>query len=272
MRALWLGLLLGCDGTTIANGPHTLYQVTGEHMPTRSAEAISGGLDLNGDGAVDNQLGTDIAVIFSRHLADPQAATDLAIMNGQLQLTVDVENDKADPTLVNVTSFAMPGQDVAAPAVIDNPLSGSLNGDLIEVGPGELPLVIAPFGIPIVLPLEDGYVQAHTDGDSLHAIMGGTFDVAIVHEQLIPQWAATLGPIITRDCTGAPPTCGCATGSPGETVIQYLDTTHDCAITADELENNSLVQSLAQPDFPRSGTPTRMSVGVALDATRVPDR
>ena len=62
-----------------------------------------------------------------------------------------------------------------------------------------------------------------------------------------------------------PPTCGCAANWTGQTVISLFDTNHDCAVSVMEIENNSLIQALFQPDVTIDGQ-MALSVGFAVTA------
>jgi hypothetical protein len=256
--------LVACTDPTTATGKRELFQVTSEHVATTSVNAHSYGVDVNGDGTIDNQLSTCFTEIVHEQFGDPQADTDAAMSAGQLLMTFEVQYAADRSHLVNVTSYTTTAADANPPATIADPLVGSFDHDVIDAGPGPLALVIAPFGIPVSLSLAHAHIQAFTTGDALHAVVGGGVDPAVVHEQLVPQWADALTSIVARDCEV--PGCSCTAGSPGAAAIGYFDSNRDCSISTEEIEAYPLFQSFVDPDLMIDGKPY-VSIGIAIDAT-----
>ena len=56
--------------------------------------------------------------------------------------------------------------------------------------------------------------------------------------------------------------CGCMSGSTGKTILNLFDTMpKNCAVTVEEIKNNSLIQSLLAPDVTIDGK-TALSLGI----------
>jgi hypothetical protein len=93
--------------------------------------------------------------------------------------------------------------------------------------------------------------------------------------KVYPGVAMSMLPIVQRDCCGlatspggatcTPPSCGCVDASTGKTMIGLVDANHDCTITASEIQNNSLFNSLFASDLSFNGTKA-LSVGVGFTA------
>jgi hypothetical protein len=65
---------------------------------------------------------------------------------------------------------------------------------------------------------------------------------------LIPQLAQYFNPIIQRDCPGSTPE-SCQPDSQGKTIQELFDTNNDMVITAEELRQSGLAQSVLAPDL-----------------------
>lgn len=63
----------------------------------------------------------------------------------------------------------------------------------------------------------------------------------------------------------SPPGCGCTANSTGKTDISLFDMNHDCAISVDEVRNNSLIMSLLTPDVTLESQQC-LSIGVRAHA------
>lgn len=79
----------GDEGGVTPTGPHYKYVVNKIGVPTGPGQSAQFGLDLNGDGSVDNKIGDTIA--FLSNLANIQAAIDTGVLNGKLILLADVQ-------------------------------------------------------------------------------------------------------------------------------------------------------------------------------------
>jgi hypothetical protein len=98
-------------------------------------------------------------------------------------------------------------------------------------------------------------------------VLGGAVTKDDIDNEVIPAIAAQLTPLVMRDChmLSSPPTCGCDDGSTGKTLIGLFDAgTKDCAISVDEIKNNSLIVSLLAPDVTING---KMALSLGVKAT-----
>jgi len=79
-------------------GPDHDFIVSEMFLPTTSAEAAENGVDIDGDGDIDNKLGTIISMLASYGLdSDLNASLNQEIIDGSLLLATRVrENDPAD--------------------------------------------------------------------------------------------------------------------------------------------------------------------------------
>src|SRR3569623_3619446 len=256
----------GSDGQPTPEGAHTHYIANKVFVPTSSSESHEYGLDLNGDGAVDNQLGATLAALKSQGNFDIQGTIDTAVNEGSIILLGDFQTksftssaaagiqvflgDKAQttPAPCNGSADTTCGNHlkggastaVAANSPMNAALAGKIVGGTFTGGPGKLSLQISLGGtMPIQLDLIGAKVKASGISDT--AIDGAIFAGAIskddIDNKLIPALPPQLNLTIMRDCNmlSSPPTCGCMTGSTGATIISFFDKMADCNITADEL-------------------------------------
>lgn len=292
----------GSDGTPTPEGAHTHYIANKIFVPTSSTESREYGLDLNGDGTVDNQLGATLAALKSQGGFDIQATIDTAVNEGQIILLVDFQTksftssaaagiqvflgDKAQttPTPCNGSADTTCGKHltgtastaVAANSPTNAALAGKIVGGTFTGGPGNLSLQIAlGAGSPIQLDLIGARAKASGisdttigSGTSGGVIFAGAISKSDIDTKVIPAIPPQLETTIMRDCNmlTSPPGCGCTSGSTGATIISFFDANHDCMVTADELRNNSLVMSLLQPDVTINGV---MALSLGIKATAV---
>jgi hypothetical protein len=101
-------------------------------------------------------------------------------------------------------------------------------------------------------------------------VFGGAVTKEDIDTKVIPAIQAQLVPIIMEDCTmPTNPTggCGCAADSTGKTILGLFDTTpKDCAVTVEEIKNNSLIVSLLAPDVTIEG---KMALSLGIKATAI---
>ena len=290
----------GGDGTPTPTGMHYHYVANKIFVPTSSNESREFGLDLNGDGTVDNQLGATLAALKSQANFDIQATIDTSVNEGSIILLVDFQsksftsssgagmqvflgknpmpapcNGSADMTCAHHLdgngSFEV---DTTGPQ--NAALAGKIVGGTFTAGPGDLALQIAIGGTqPISLNLIGARVKASGISEtgigtasSGGAIFAGAVSKDDIDTKIIPAIAPQLETTIARDCNmlTMPPGCGCMASSTGATIINFFDANHDCHVTTDELKSNSLVMSLLQPDVTINGV---MALSIGIKATAV---
>jgi hypothetical protein len=306
----------GDDTTTVnpAGMPHT-YVVDSVLLPTKSGEGAKYGLDLDGDGMVDNALGNILTALSSAASGslNLQASIDDTVLQGKIILlanlkatALDMATGVALEIFVADSATVMPapctdpntpstcGQHlkgtgmftVAADSPMDAQIVGKIVGGQFTGGPGTVTLEItlsATAGTPIQLNLIGARAKIPTISDTnlgssaSPAIIAGGVTQSDLDTKVIPAVQTTVQAQIVRDCydtatppkpLGAPPGCGCKSGSTGATVISLFDKSPaDCEVTLDEIKNNSLIQTLLMPDIMINGTPV-LSVGVGVTAVK----
>ncbi len=320
--------LVHCGGssTIVPAGPHTHYVANKVLVPVNNTEAREYGLDLNGDGTVDNQLGMVLGTLAGMGF-DIQGTIDKAVAEGSVTLLVDYQGtdftNSAKSGLAillgqNPQPAACSGSadvyacktaagsactagsggctcsgcmhqlagnasfDLAAGQMLQQLPGPTVNGTF-NGGPGEITLQIAlASAMPITLDLIGARAQASmisataigmTAGGPAGtmstggAILAGALTQDDLNNKVIPAIQQQLVPIIARDCTmlSNPPTCGCADGSTGKTILGLFDTNHDCMVSVIEIQTNSLIMSLLAPDVTINGKPA-LSLGIKVTA------
>ncbi|HEU0029135.1 MAG TPA: hypothetical protein VFQ53_00790 [Kofleriaceae bacterium] len=293
--------LVGCgggdDGVDPPSGPHYTYVANKASVPTNNTQARDFGLDLNGDGQVDNQLGMVLGTLAGQGF-EVQGAVDEAVLNGSIILLLDFQTPSFSSTTgaglqVKLGATPMPapctnpddittcGQHlkgtgtftIAAGSPQNAGVSGKIAGGVFTGGPGDISLQIALGGAnPIQLDL----IGARAKGTELSetalgkVTLAGALTQNDLDTKVIPAVQAQLPPLIMRDCTmlTAPPDCGCLANSTGKTILGLFDTTpKDCMVTVEEIKTNSLIQSLLAPDVTIDGVEA-LSLGIQVTTVK----
>ena len=278
------------------------YHYVLDHMmvPQSNDDALMYGLDLNGDGTTDNQLGMVLAA-FSGMGFDTQTATDQAVDTGAILTLVDVYADdfttsvtQTITTYDGATSFPPPCNGSAdttcrhhlagngmftEASAMDTPLTGTTVAGTFDAGPGHLEVELAPFGAPamkLTLLGARARLVGTTATNVTNGILAGGVSVDDVHNKLEPAMQTAFTAVVQRDCCGLStspggatcnlPTCGCSDGSSGATLLGLFDTSpKDCTISLSEVQNNTLIESLLTPDITVEDT-MALSIGVGFTA------
>jgi hypothetical protein len=277
-----------------AMGNHARYVVDKVTVPTTSALAHMNGLDINGDGTVDNKLGSVLAT-FTTMGFNPQPAVDDAVSRGQILMLADLQtSDFMTATAAGFTLYIgenpqpapcssgtdtvcrhhLQGNgmfDAAAtprdPAIVGDIASGTL---LTTTTGGKLPVQVSFGGPPLTLELVGARAKVSATATHMTAgIIAGAVTMTDLNASVFPALQGVLMTAVTANCTNlsSPPTCGCATGSQGAILIGLFDTNHDCMISTQELTSNSLVQALFAPDVTIDGQQA-ISVGLGFTAVK----
>jgi hypothetical protein len=170
----------------------------------------------------------------------------------------------------------------------NSPTNAALGGRIVNGtftgGPGDLSLQISLGG---TAPIRLDLIGARAKGSGLSEMMlgtttsggfvlGGAVTKEDIDNKVIPAIQQQLVPIIAEDCTDLtnPPGCGCANDSTGKTILSLFDTKladgtdgKDCAVSVDEIKNNSLIVSLLAPDVTINGKPA-LSLGIKASAIK----
>ena len=287
------------DAATL--GTHYHYVIDHELVPETAAQADQYGLDLDGNGTADNQLGTAFGTLAATYY-DVQVPLTHAIDTGQIIALVDVQatdlqnatavgyamydgdnpspppcNGSADTTcrhhLDGTGTFS-----ISATTPLDPPLVGQLQSATLTAGPGHLPLrLMVAYGMSTEVVLIGAKVRlsnVSAAGISSGVVAGGIAQSDLI-ANVLPGLAASFKALIERDCCGAVgspggqtcnvfamPPCGCSNSSTGQGLLSMFDhSPKDCAITVGEIAGNSLFQS----DLTVEGVHA-ISVGVAITA------
>lgn len=303
----------GGGGNVVPEGMHTHYVANKVFVPTNNNQAREYGLDLNGDGTVDNQLGMVLGTLAGMGF-DIQNTIDKAVAEGNVILLVDFQtkdftNTSAAGLEVYLGSSPMPAacntgetycntatppvctgcqhhlQGTGAFTAMSNGMNVALAGPIVsgtfKGGPGNLTLQIA---LAAASPITLNLIGARTQASGItataigSAVLAGALTQDDLNTKVIPAIQQQLVPIIQRDCCGAAtspggatcnvnatPPCGCKDGTTGKTILGLFDTMpKDCAVTVDEIKNNSLIQSLLAPDVTIDG---KMALSLGIKTT-----
>ncbi len=167
-----------CGGDDALTGPITRYVIDRIEMPRTSQDARAIATDLDGDGSVDNQLGT-IGVALAT-TSDLSADGDAMIDNGAIASSVELQADSlTDDAHAGVTVVGH----LDAPAM---PIIVSLTGGAAttrEHGQAVLVLPLFTNADPLALRFEHLHVELAPDGQGgLDAVFRGALDVEHVRD------------------------------------------------------------------------------------------
>lgn len=282
------------DAPATGSGTHYRYILDSLSWPTTNPDAQADGFDLDGNGRIDNQLGSVNAALVSNGGFDVQTPTDQAIARGDVLMLADLQTtDLTTATGAGYTMYIgtnpspapcngstdttcrhhLDGTgtfDVAAmprdPQLIGAVATGTYTG-----GPGHLSMQLSiAGGAPVTFTLLAAHAELTPTSTAItRGKIGGAIAMSDFHDKIYPALQQTFATAVTRDCTmtNNPPQCGCASNSQGANLISLYDANHDCAITTPEIENNSLTQALFAPDVTVEGQQA-LSAGFAVTAVK----
>jgi hypothetical protein len=269
---------------------HKHYVIDRLLLPANNTEARAFGLDLDGDGVVDNQLGMVIATLAGMGLPT-QTNTDKLIDTGAALMLPDLGADDlvtepyatftiyqgANPVPAPCANTADTvcrrhllgtGSFTAKAAPVDPVLTGAIANGTLAAGPGHLTIQFAFMSsAPVVANLVGARVELMPTATAAGKLCGAMTKTD-VDTVLIPAMQVGFQATVTRDCTmpTSPPACGCMADSEGKTMIGLFDTApSDCSISVSELQNNSLIVSLLAPDITIESMPA-LSLGLSMHA------
>lgn len=274
----------------------TIYRwvVDKQRIPTTNAEATQLGLDLNGDGVVDNQLGAVLAA-FSAQGFNQQGTVDTAISRGTILMLGEASVGGADPMTATFTMYT--GADpqpapcngatdvvcrhhldgngrfgIAATSAHDPPLVGTIANGTLLAGPGHLQVsLVVPDAAPVVLDLLGARVRLQSVAAASlgQSVIAGAVTAAQRDTRVYPAMQQSMSARVALDCPSMnPPSCGCAAGSSGATILNLFDTSpKDCKVSIAEVTNNTLIKSLFAPDLTIEGQ-AAISLGFEITAVK----
>jgi hypothetical protein len=254
------------------------YVTSSVVVPTSASAADALGFDLDGDGAVDNVIGKDLA--FVSQYFNVASYVQQVIQSGQIVILHSLHtagmirsthakwhlylgNPQANPDLTSGH-----GQFTVDPL---SPRDVVLAGSVAHRGfAGEADEIVLSFRLgATALPVTVHLIAVHfaaaiTDTACTGGRVGAAIPVKDVNEQLLPAAAAIIDGWLANDgCTASASACT----STDRLLLSVLDTNGDRFISADELRSSSLLQSFLAPDvdvFDAAGNPGHDGVKDAL--------
>ncbi len=255
----------GCDFDI---PPAHTYVVSRVSIPTTQAQAEAFGLDLDGDGTVDNQLGAALAALPG---VDVQAAVSGAVDRGSIILLLNLQTASfsstgdaraevklGDPATAMPSACAGPDDTICrrhlagggtfqikAGSPAHAALTGRIDGGTFQGGPGEVSFEISLGGV-VNVPIH--LIGARTRATGLgearidRAVIAGGLTMERLDRDVIPAIRDWLGHLVRVSCPGTTlPDCGCAPGpSTSRALLFLLDyAPKDCIITSDEIKGRS---------------------------------
>lgn len=156
----------GCGGgedSITPTGPHYHYVMNKLAVPTDDAQKTQYGLDLDGDGTVDNTVGGAFARIKTILGFDLQAAVDRAVLSGRIIGLADIQtSDFSSSSAVGMQFFLGSNPQPAACDVGDMPICTGAN-PAVCTGCG-LHLTNGTFSIAATSPQHDAITGKITGG------------------------------------------------------------------------------------------------------------
>jgi hypothetical protein len=269
------------------------YVVDHISVPTDSNTARDFGMDVDGDGDVDNKLGNVIATLATMNI-DANAMVNRAIDRGDTILLAQIGTTSffqaeiatlqtfagADPSIAPCagdtdTTCRKHLEGTATFNVLPDPkgsaLRGSFANETFAGDQGKLVVRIALLGsepIDLVM-LASRATLRMTDATK---IADGTIAGAVTQDDIdnkvIPAVHANVSATAAAQCITptSPPACGCPSGSDGKQALMIFDKDPvDCSISLQEVRDSSLVQALLAPDVTIDGM-RALSLGVKISA------
>ncbi len=276
---------------------HHHYVIDSLLVPTNNNTARDYGLDLDNDGAIDNQFGRVLGTLASMGLEVQMLTTQNVDRGASITLIDMFANDLTTEPAATFATFVgsnpMPAAcanasdttcrhhfagnatfTIAAGAPTNPALTGAIAGGTYTSAPaGHLagPFAVFPSATPTTVNLVGARVVASQVSATKIVTMkiAGAITDAEMDAKVYPAISTGMQADITRDCTAPtnPPTCGCATSSAGKTWLDLIDAPpKDCKVTAPEIKANSLFMSLFAPDVMIDG---QMALSIGYKATAV---
>lgn len=294
MRAILIAMLLagcGTDPAPVPTGPHAQYVMRDLVIPATNSAAREYSLDLNGDRAIDNQLGMVFATLKSLGLGVDSTARE-AVVRGGMTLLVDLQTpDFSASDLAGVTTYLgtaptptpcldparletcgqhllgtghfsiVPGSasDLGAAPISDRAL-------LADVGALAVEIALDPTA-PLRLDLYGARIElTGISAQGFRGVIGGAIHTDDVQRVIVPQAAHEIQRIVGAECnqpSGDAP-CGCLASSRADLLQDYMDVNNDCEVTLAEVQKSGVVTSLLAPDVRVHGE-EGLSFGVGIE-------
>jgi hypothetical protein len=258
----------------IPMGDHHPYVMDSITLPTNGAEAEQLGLDVDGDGQVDNQLGSIVALLSTNgadmnvvlagqidrgetiQLADLQT-TDLADATNSALYIWKGENPLPLPCTDigdTVCRHHLAGNGTFDVAPVENPgqamIFGGISGMHYGGNRGVVQLEVPLFVADQALHLEVIGARAEVEVSELGMTMGhlaGAVTEDYIESDVLPELHNVLAIVVERDCGGTSPNC-CDADTDGAQTVGLFDADSDCMVSLAELQDSGLLDALLAPD------------------------
>ena len=280
------------DAPLDAYVPHYHYVLSKEQWPVSAMQANASGFDLVPDPmmASDNRVGDMLAALKSQYDFDVLTPADEAIAHGTTITLADLAtNDLATAqsatfTLYQGTNPNPPPCSSSADTVCgnhlqgtatftaaatprDTPVEATISGNQLTAESGHLTVGLTVFGSTTITLLDAHAALALTSSGIMAGKIGGAITMADMNAKVFPAMQAGITSIIARDChaLSTPPGCGCASATQGAALLTHLNPNRDCAVTLDEVTQDSIIKAIIQPDMTVEAQPA-ISVGFAVQA------
>ena len=281
------------DGGIDPAGTDHTYVIDSVTVPSTPAQATEVGLNVDGEGSVDNALGGLLALLAGPPAnLEIQATVDEQIAEGGIILLANVvATDLATASGVGLYVFLgdsptpapcadendtecglhLQGDgsfEISADSQTDAVVIGETAGGNFSGGPGEvtIELSLSALAEPLRITLIGAAIEAAVSADGLTGKLGGAITLDDVNNELIPGVAELIAGILEEEmCTGTAPPC-CPDGSTGNSILEILDDNDDCVVPPEELAANSFISStLGQADVTIDGQEA-ISLGIGFSA------
>lgn len=266
----------------VSGTAHADFVLDAVLLPTSSGQATQYGFDLDGDGSVDNALGTILSAVGAMTPGmSVQPAVDEAVNRGDLLLLFRLySNNMVDQpslvahhwraaatqccTAVDPTACAAEAQATCfsgshsfTPVPPATQLLGTLSGGTFAFGPTSLQLSLPLFGgTQIDVTLIGARLRGTLAGGGItDGAIGGAISKQDLDNQVIPAIAAAMDSAYQADPVG------------NAMIGQLFDTNKDGRIDATEVAGNPIVATFLTPDVDADGDGTyEMSIGLGFTA------
>ncbi|MGN6111097.1 MAG: hypothetical protein ACTHU0_38725 [Kofleriaceae bacterium] len=277
------------------------YVISSQSLPDLSRSADALGLDLDGDGEVDNKFGNLMKLIADQGL-DPARAANLAILRGEVILLPELVADSFTDGPATFTLYSGANPDPPPCSAVESPACGHLGGnatfdlepnsahdaplpgvliagEMVSTrvdGPspadaGRLELDVSFYQTPVTFQLIGARVKIVTPSE--HGIASGVIAGGVtqsdVKNQIFPELARALDAEVRASCTigGAWPDCGCSPQSVAAKLLDTFDRNMDCRLDRDDLVRSPAISAMLEPYVTIDGLPL-VSFGIGFTAVK----
>lgn len=268
-------------GVVEPEGEHHTYVVDNAVVPEEFTQANEVGLDLDGDGEVDNALGDLISGVGGLlGDVDLEALVAEQFQEGTLILLADLqapdldeapgagfwlyvgdepsrepcEDDDCGRHLDGETSFS-----IHPDSPTDTGVTGSIAGGAFVGGPGIVSVTV-DFVDELEEPLNLELVGARVEIDEVtedglaSGRLGGGITAEQVESEIIPALTNVLNDLIDEECEGPgeePEPCGCPDDGDFDllaTLIEQLEAEDTCVVEEEDVQQHQIVSTFLSPD------------------------